>query len=117
MTGYVLEHESSRAGRWLRAQRTRFALWIAVVEGILVAVHVIPWALALVIAVLAIAAWMVLLRQTRSDTLRQIGWIAAASQALVALVPIFVIIAATLALIAVGILAVVALIVLFADRR
>jgi len=47
---------------------------------------------------------------------RQAGWIAAVSQALVALVPVFVLIVGTLALILVGILAVVALVLLFSSR-
>jgi len=37
-TPNVLEHGTTKSGRWLRARRTRLALWIAVIEGILVAV-------------------------------------------------------------------------------
>ena len=36
-TGYAIEHDSSRAGRWLRQRRLRFALWIAVIEAVLAA--------------------------------------------------------------------------------
>ena len=36
-----MEHGTSRTERWLRARRVRIALWIAVIEGILVVVHVI----------------------------------------------------------------------------
>ena len=32
-----IEHHTTRAGRWLRARRIRAALWIAVIEGIIVA--------------------------------------------------------------------------------
>jgi hypothetical protein len=115
-SGPVLEHRSSRTGRWLRARRIRIAFWIAVVEGLLVALHAISWWLAIAIAVLVVFGWFSLAHRLRADTPRQVWWIAAVSQALVALVPIFVIIVGTLALIVVGILAVVALILLFGAR-
>jgi hypothetical protein len=111
--GPVLEHRSSRTGRWLRARRIRIAFWIAVIEGLLVVVHAISWWLAVAIAVLVIVGWFSLAHRLRTDTPRQLWWIAAVSQALVALVPILVIIVGTLALIVVGVLAVVALVLLF----
>ena len=95
----------------------KIALWIAVVEGLLVVVHVIPKWPALVVAGVLLALYLLLGRQVRSHTARQVMWIAAASQALMALIPILVIVIGTLTLIAVGVLAVVALILLFADRR
>jgi hypothetical protein len=114
--GPVLEHGSSRTGRWLRARRIRIAFWIAVIEGLLVALHAISWWLAIAVAVLVVIGWFSFGHRMRSDAARQVGWIAAVSQALVALVPIFVIIVGTLALVVVGILAVVALILLFGSR-
>jgi hypothetical protein len=45
------------------------------------------------------------------------GWIAAVSQALVALVPLLVLVVGTLALVLVGLLAVVALVLLFSSRE
>jgi hypothetical protein len=115
-SGPALEHGSSRMGRWLRARRVRIAFWIAVVEGLLVALHAISWWAAIAIALLVVVGWFTVGHRLSSDAARQIGWIAAVSQALVALVPIFVIIVGTLALIVVGILAVVALVLLFASR-
>jgi hypothetical protein len=117
MSGQVLEHGSSRPGRWLRANRLRLALWIAVIEGILVAFDVIPWWLAVAAAITLVVLYFSFLRGVRSDTLRHAGWIAATSQALVALVPVLVAVVGTLALIVVAILAVFALIVLFTERR
>ncbi len=38
----VVEHGSSRSGRWLRRNRIRIALWTAVVEAALVLFGVIP---------------------------------------------------------------------------
>jgi hypothetical protein len=114
--GPVLEHRSSRTGRWLRARRIRIAFWIAVIEGLLVVVHAISWWLAVALAAVVIVGWFSLVHRVRGDTARQLWWIAAVSQALVALVPILVIIVGTLALIVVGVLAVVALVLLFSAR-
>jgi hypothetical protein len=115
-SGPVLDHRSTRTGRWLRARRIRVAFWIAVIEGILVVFHAISWWAAIAIAALVVIGWFSFAHRLRSDTARQLGWIAAVSQALVALVPILVIIVGTLALIVVGILAAVALILLFSSR-
>src|SRR5690348_2604085 len=95
--GPVLEHGSSRMGRWLRARRVRIAFWIAVVEGILIVVHALSWWLAIAIAALLVIGWFSYGHRIRSDTARQIGWIAAVSQSLVALVPILLIVVGTLA--------------------
>jgi hypothetical protein len=113
----VIDHDTTQRGRWLRTHRVRVAIWIAVVEGILVVVHVIPWWAAVIFAALAVFFYFEVGRKSRSDTVRQSTWIAAASQALVALVPILVLIVGTLALVAVGLLAILALIALFAERR
>jgi hypothetical protein len=115
--GALVEHGTSRIGRWLRARRVRIALWTAVVEGVLVVFHVISWPLAIILAVAVIALYFSVGNRLGSDAARQVGWIAAVSQALVALVPVLLILVGTLALIAVAILAVMALIVLFSDRR
>lgn len=113
----ALEHGSSRGGRWLRRYRSRIAFWIAVVEAILLVFGAISRWGALLIAVLVIVGYFAVGTRLRSALAREVAWIAAVSQALVALIPILLIVVSTLALIAVGILAVVALIVLFGDRR
>jgi hypothetical protein len=113
----VLEHKQSRAARWLRESRVKIALWIAVVEGVLVVFDVVPKWTALIVGAILIAFWFAVGRTLRSSLARDTSWIAATSQAFVALVPFLVFIVGTLALIAVGILAVVALVVLFGDRR
>jgi len=115
-SGPALEHGSSRFGRWLRTRRIRIAFWIAVAEGILIVFHAISWWVAIGIALVVVVGWFSFAHRLRSDTARQAGWIAAVSQALVALVPVFVLIVGTLALILVGILAVVALVLLFSSR-
>ena len=113
----AIDHGTSRMGRWLRARRLRIALWIAVLEGILVVFDVISGWFALLVAVIVILFYLIVGRELRSDAIRQSSWILAASQALVGLVPVLVFVVGALALIAVGILAVIALVALFADRR
>ena len=115
--GPVIDHRSSRAGRWLRARRLRVAFWIAVVEGLLVVIHAISWWAAVAVAAIVVLSWFSFAQRVRSDTVRQVGWIAAVSQSLVVLVPILVAIVGTIALILVGILAVVALVLLFSSRE
>ena len=114
--GPPIEHRSSRAGRWLRARRVKLALWIAVAEGILIIFHAIPKLTAIVIAAAIVAIYLWAARNLRSDTARQFGWIVAASQAIVLLIPVLQIFFWTLALIAVAVLGVVALIALFSQR-
>ena len=48
--------------------------------------------------------------------MRQVSWVAATSQAAVVLIPFLLLVVGTFALVAVGILAIVALIALFSDR-
>jgi hypothetical protein len=114
--GALVEHGTSRTGRWLRARRLRIALWTAVVEGLLVVLHVISWPIAIILAVAVIAVYFSTAHRLPSDAARQVAWIAAVSQALVALVPVLLIVVGTLALIVVALLAVVALILLLSDR-
>jgi hypothetical protein len=114
--GEVLEHGTTRGGRWLRERRIRIALWIAVVEGILIVLDRIPWSLAILVAIVAVAGYF-WGRDRLSDTTRQVAWIAAASQAVVIFVPILLTIATVLAFTVLAIIAIVALLVLLGDRR
>lgn len=113
----VLEHGTSRTGRWLRENRIRAALAIAVAEGVLVAVDAIDWLPALLVAALVLLFYIAYGRKLRWDWAREATWVAATSQAFVALIPVLVIIVGTLALIGVAIIAAVALVLLFSDRR
>ena len=113
----LVEHGSSPLSRWLRARRMKLALWIAAIEGLLVVLHAIPKIVAIAIAIAVILFYFVFGREVRSDAGRQASWIAAASQALMVLVPVLITIIGWLAILAVVALAVFALLVLLADRR
>jgi predicted regulator of amino acid metabolism with ACT domain len=113
----VLEHRTSRSGRWLRENRLRIALGIAIVEGAAVAFDAVSGWIAFAIALAVIAFYFAVGRNVVSDTLRQVSWTAALSQVLVMLVPLVLLVVSVAALIAIGILAVVALVALVADRR
>jgi FtsH-binding integral membrane protein len=112
----VLEHGSTRSGRWLRRQRTTIALVIAVVEAILLLFGAINRPLAIVVAVAVILLYLWIGRRLRPPIAHDIAWIAAVSQGLVALVPLLLFVLTAVAVVAVAILAVVALIVLFSRR-
>ncbi|HYX89044.1 MAG TPA: hypothetical protein VE753_06720 [Gaiellaceae bacterium] len=113
----VIEHRTSRAGRWLRARRTRIALWIAVIEGVIVAfTHDVSRYTVIIIAVPLLALYVVWGRNARSDTLRQLAWIAGASQAMAVVVTVLSFIIAWLALVIAGIFAAIALVFLLVDR-
>ena len=113
----MLEHGSTRAGRWLRERRLRIALWIAVIEGILVVFHAIPRFPALLVAALVIVAYLATRHSLRPDTVRETAWVVFASQVFVALIPVLLFLVGALALVALTILALVALFVVFSDRR
>ncbi|MDQ2982667.1 MAG: hypothetical protein M3R70_01900 [Actinomycetota bacterium] len=115
-SGPVVEHGTSRLGRWLRARRLRIAVWIALIEGLLIIVHAVPRLTALIVAGSIVAIYLWAGRRIDWDAGRQLGWIIATSQALVLLVPVFLIFVWTLAVVVVAILGVIALVALFSER-
>jgi hypothetical protein len=112
-----IEHRTTRAGRWLRVRRIRAALWIAVIEGILVAVlsNLTKWTI-IALAIPLLALYLFWGRTARSDTARQVTWIAGASQALAVVVTILAFLLSWAALVLAGIFAIVALLFLLSDR-
>ena len=112
-----IEHGTTRWGRWLRARRIRISLWIAVLEGIIVAVspNFTKWTvIAIAIPVLAIyALWG---RNAKSDTVYQAFWVAGASQSLAVVVVILGVLLSWLPLVLAAIFAGIALLFLFSDR-
>ena len=113
----MLQHRTSRSSRWLRENRLRIALGIAIVEGAAVAFGAVSRWLAFAVAITLIALYFGVGRKLVSDTLRQVTWTAALSQVLVMLVPLVLVVFSVVALVAIGILAAIALLALVADRR
>ena len=114
----MIEAGTTRTGRWLRERRIRLTLWVAVIEGVLVAVtaDLTKWTV-LVIAAIVLAFYIVAGRNLRWDVGRQLSWIAAASQALAILVVILAFVLGFVAIVAVVIFAIIALVYLFSDYR
>src|ERR671937_2918740 len=98
-SGQLVEHRSTPLSRWLRAKRLRVAAWIAVGEGVLVLIHAVPRIPALILAAAIILFYFAFGRQVRVDALRQVSWIAAASQTLVILIPVLAVLIGGLAII------------------
>jgi hypothetical protein len=112
-----IEHHTTRAGRWLRARRIRAALWIAVIEGIIVALlHDVSRWTVIAVAIPLLALYLFWGRTARSDTVRQLSWIAGASQALAVVVTILAFLLSWVALVLAGVFAIIALLFLFSDR-
>jgi hypothetical protein len=112
----AIEHGTTRSGRWLRERRLRFTLWIAAFEGLLYLFHALNWWAAVALAIIAVGFWWYGGRSNRSDTLRQISWIFAASQLLVLCVPLALGIVKAVAIGVIALLAIVALFFLFKER-
>jgi hypothetical protein len=114
----VVEAGSSRTGRWLRERRLRLALWIAVLEGVLVALRgdISRWTV-VAIAALVLVIYMLVRQTIRWDAARQLVWVVAASQVLAVLVVILAFIVGAVALVLVVLFAIVALAYLFSDLR
>ena len=108
---------SARGGRSWIGPRTKIALGIAFIEGLIVAFagDVSRWTV-LVIAIPFIGLWAAWGRNSGRRAIREATWVLAASQALALVLVILAWILTALALILAVILAVLALIFLFADR-
>src|SRR5205814_5168544 len=116
-TGYALDHDSTKTGRWLRQRRLRTALWIAVVEAVLAAfTHDVSRVTIIVLAAIFVPIYLIWGRN-QGDTIRQLTWIAAASQALAVVAAVLAIVIGLLVLVIAGIFAAVALFLIFTDRR
>jgi len=117
-SAHVIEHGTSKPGRWLRARRNRIALSIAAVEAILVAIfHDLTSFTVIALAILATVVYWAWGRRTRSDTARQASWIFAASQLLAVVAAILAFIVVWTAIVAVCVFALIALFFVFTDRR
>lgn len=104
-------------GGWLRARRTRFALWIAAAEGIIVAVshEVTKWTV-LAVAALSLVIWAAS-RGSKSRIVREAVWILAASQLLALILVLLAVIVKWALIMGLVAFAVFGLLFLFFDRR
>jgi hypothetical protein len=115
--GYAVDHDTTRTGRWLRQRRLRTALWIAVIEAVLAAFsHDVSRLTIIALAAIFVPIYLIWGRD-QGDTLRQLSWIAAASQALAVVAVLIAYLVGLLVLVIAGIFAAVALYLIFSDRR
>jgi hypothetical protein len=113
----TIEHDASRVGRWLHARRARIALWLAVIETIVAAVtHDVSRVTIIVLGAIFVPLYLYWGRE-RGDAIRQVSWIGAASQALAVLAVMLAYLIGFFVFFLAGIFAVVALVLIFADRR
>jgi hypothetical protein len=105
------------AGGWLRTRRNRFALWIAALEGVFVAIahDATKWTV-LALAAIAGLVWLIG-RNSGSTLLRQIFWIFAVSQVLALLLVLFAVLFKWLLILGLIAFAVLGLAFLWFDRR
>lgn len=103
------------ADGWLVRHRWKAALTIAVVEGVIAAVHGTSRWIMIGVAVIVLFGYIWWGRATESALGAQLAWIAAASQALVLLLATVAFLVGLFVLMAVGALAVVALVLLFLE--
>jgi hypothetical protein len=114
----MIEAGSTRGGRWLAQRRLKLALWVAAIEGIIVAVSadLTRWTV-LVIGVIVLAFYVLAGRNMKWDVGRHLSWIAAASQAMALLVVLFAFVFEWIAVGIIVVIAVAALIYLFGDHK
>jgi predicted membrane metal-binding protein len=115
-TGTAIEHESSQGGRWLREHRVRTALWIAVLEVVLAAITAsVSKYTIIALGLITIPVYLIWGKDQRG-TIRQVSWIAAASQALAVVAILLSHFIGLFVLVLAGLFAAVALFLIFADK-
>jgi Ca2+/Na+ antiporter len=113
----TIEHGSNRFGRALRENRLKLALILALAEGVLVLVGKIDWWIVVLVAIAAVALYVLRGRNARREEVRETTWILAVSQLAVVLVPALALVLTAFAVFALVVFAIVALVVLLRDRR
>jgi hypothetical protein len=117
VTETAANHQRSGTALWLARRRLKIAIGIAVLEGIIVALSAdfSRWTV-IIISAPIIAFYVFAGRSLQSDTGRQLAWIAAATQAFAILLCVVALVIGSFALIAAGLLAAVAVILLLGER-
>lgn len=102
---------------WLRENRLKIALGIAVAEGLFVALEEdFSRITVIVIAIPVVLFWLLAGRTLQSETGRDISWILAMSQALAVCAAIIAILIPVVALVIAGVFGAVAVYLLYHDR-
>ena len=115
-TGTALEHEGSARDSWLRQHRVRTALWIAVAEVVLAALTAsVSKYTIIALGLITIPVYLIWGKDQRG-TIRQVSWIAAASQALAIVAVLMAHFIGLFVLVLAGIFAAVALFLIVADK-
>ena len=83
----VIEHGEGRSSRWLRENRLRFAILVALVETALIVGDVIGWYIAVGVAAVIVAFYFLVGRRSKRVWLHQLSWSLAVSQAIPVIVP------------------------------
>lgn len=113
----AIDLKESRGGTWLRERRTRLALFIGLVESVIVLASDTGWFLVLALAAAAVALYFFLGRRSRFHSLRELTWIAAASQLIAMLVPVLWVLVKAVAILVLVLMALALLAMLLLDRR
>lgn len=113
----VVEHEESRPGRWVRERRLRLALFVGLLETILVLAAALGWFWILAAAVVAVAFHVAAGRKSRFHVVRELSWTAAASQLIAFVIPLLWELVKFLAIVILVALALALLAMLLLDRR
>jgi hypothetical protein len=112
----AVEHRSSRASRWLHERRFRAALFVGLLESLLVVLGDLRWFWVVAAAAVAVALYLLLRRRLRSATLGEVLWTLAASQLIALVVPVLWELVKVLAIVVLVVMAVVLLALLVLDR-
>lgn len=116
-THTVLEHRERGIARWVRTRRFRLAFGIALVETLLIALDLLQWRWALLIAAVVLAFHVFKGRKASSRPLRQLSLAAALSQSVPLVIPFVVAAVAGVALVILAVFVGIVLALLVFDRR
>ena len=114
---HAVDHGGSGPGHWLESRRIRISAWIAAAECVVVLVsHDLTKWTVIGLSVVAVLVWLGG-RESRSQLIRQILWIFAASQLLAVIGVILAFIVKWAVIMAIVVFAVLGLLYLFLDQR
>jgi len=113
----AIEARERGSGPWLEGRRLRLALFIGLVESLAVLLGGVGWFVVLAAAAAVTALYIFVGRRTGSQFLREILWIAAASQLIAVIVPVLWEVFRFLAILALVAMAGILLVILLMDRR